>query len=260
MFSLKNRIALVTGAGRGIGRAIAETLAQAGAKVAISARTVKELDDVVAGIRKAGGAAEAFAADLGQKDVPYQLAKQVAEKLGAIEILVNNAGLGSSSDPKPVENFSDDFWEQTLTLNLTVPYKLSKAVLASMLKKKWGRIINVASINGKIPSFHGAAYTASKHGLLGLTKTLALEVAKDGITVNAICPGPVHTAMNDKRLVYDAARRGITFEEVEKGMTPIGGRLEPSDIAPMALYFASDEARMVTGQAYNVDGGVCVAC
>jgi 3-hydroxybutyrate dehydrogenase len=139
---------------------------------------------------------------------------------------------------------------------LTVPYKLSKAALPHMRQQKWGRIINVASINGKMPSFHGAAYAASKHGLLGFTRTLALEVAKEGITVNAICPGPVHTVMNDKRLEYDAKRRGITFAEIEQSMTPIGGRLEPEDVAPLAVYLASPEARMVTGQAYNIDGGV----
>src|SRR5437764_817955 len=121
-----------------------------------------------------------------------------------------------------------------------------------MCAKKMGRIINIASINSKMPSLHGAAYAASKHGLLGLTRTLALEMAKEGITVNAICPGPVHTIMNDKRLEYDAQRRGITFAEVEQAMTPIGGRLEPEDIAPMAVYLARNEARMVTGQASNI--------
>jgi NAD(P)-dependent dehydrogenase (short-subunit alcohol dehydrogenase family) len=137
-----------------------------------------------------------------------------------------------------------------------VPYLLAKAVLPGMTRRRWGRIINVASINGKIPSVHGAAYAASKHGLLGLTKTLALETAKDGITVNAICPGPVHTLMNDKRIQYDAQRRGIPFEELEKSLTPIGGRLEPEDIAQLAVYLASNEARMVTGQGYNIDGGI----
>jgi NAD(P)-dependent dehydrogenase (short-subunit alcohol dehydrogenase family) len=256
MFSLQNRIALVTGAGRGIGRAIAISLAQAGAKVGITARTASELDDAVKTVQKAGGQAVAIVADLMQKDAPAKILEQMTAKLGPVDILVNNAGIGSSSDPKPVADFNDEFWEMTLYLNLTVPYKLSKAVLPSMRGKKWGRVINIASINSKMPSLHGAAYAASKHGLLGLTRTLALEVAKEGITVNAICPGPVHTVMNDKRLEYDAKRRGITFEEVEQAMTPIGGRLEPEDIGPLAVYFASSEARMVTGQAYNICGGV----
>jgi NAD(P)-dependent dehydrogenase (short-subunit alcohol dehydrogenase family) len=256
MFSLQNRIALVTGAGRGIGRALAIALAQAGAKVGITARTATELDDAVGAVQKLGGHAVAIVADLLRKDAPTNIIEQMTARLGPVDILVNNAGIGSSSDPKPVAEFNDDFWEQTLYLNLTVPYKLSKAVLPNMREKHWGRIINIASINGKIPSLHGAAYCASKHGLLGLTRTLALEVAKEGITVNAICPGPVHTIMNDKRLEYDAQRRGVTVAEIERAMTPIGGRLEPEDIAPLAVYLASAEARMVTGQAYNVCGGV----
>jgi NAD(P)-dependent dehydrogenase (short-subunit alcohol dehydrogenase family) len=256
MFSLQNRIALVTGGGRGIGRAIALAFAQAGAKVGITARTVTELDDVVAIAQKAGGNVVAIAADLLDKEAPKEILQQMSAKLGPVEILVNNAGLGSSSDPKPVAEFNDDFWERTLYLNLTVPYKLSKAVLPDMRAKHWGRIINIASINSKMPSLHGAAYTASKHGLVGLTRTLALEVAKEGITVNALCPGPVHTIMNDKRLEYDAQRRGVPFSEIERAMTPIGGRLEPEDIAPLAIYLASVEARMVTGQAYNLCGGV----
>ena len=256
MFSLKDRIALVTGGGRGIGRAIAMALAKAGAKVAITARTVKELDDVVKTIQDAGGQALAVAADLADKKATGNVIDQTQAKLGPVDILVNNAGIGSSSDPKPVAEFNDEFWELSLLLNLTVPYKLSKAVLPHMRQKKWGRIINIASINSKMPSLHGAAYAASKHGLLGLTRTLALEVAKEGITVNAICPGPVRTLMNDRRIEYDAHRRGISVGEMEQAMTPIGGRLEPEDIAPMAVYLASNEARMITGQAYNLCGGV----
>jgi len=256
MFSLKDRIALVTGGGRGIGRAIAIALAQAGAKVGVTARTASELDEVVAAVKAQKGEAVPIVADLTQKDAPASVLDQITTRIGPVDILVNNAGLGSSSDPKPVAEFNDDFWELTLLLNLTVPYKLSKAVVPSMRKKGWGRIINIASINGKMPSLHGAAYAASKHGLLGLTRTLALEVARDGITVNAICPGPVRTVMNDKRLEYDAKRRGVTFDDIERSMTPIGGRLEPEDVSPLAVYLASTEARMVTGQAYNICGGV----
>jgi NAD(P)-dependent dehydrogenase (short-subunit alcohol dehydrogenase family) len=259
MFSLTGRVALVTGGGRGIGRAIAEALARQGARVAVTARTAAELDDTVGGIRSAGGTAIALAVDLTAIEATSQLPRKVTEALGPIDILVNNAGVGSSSDPRPAAVFNDDFWDQTLLLNLTVPYRLSKAVLPPMRANRWGRIINVASINGKIPSLHGVAYTASKHGLLGLTKTMAQELASEGITVNAICPGPVHTVMNDRRIEYDAKRRGISFTDIEKGMTPIGGRLEPNDIAPMAVYLASDEARMVTGQSYNVDGGILMS-
>jgi 3-hydroxybutyrate dehydrogenase len=177
-----------------------------------------------------------------------------------VEILVNNAGIGSSSNPKPVVDFDDDFWELTLLLNLTIPYLLSKAVLPAMMAKRWGRIINVASINSKVPSLHGAAYTASKHGLWGLTKTLALEVAANGITVNAICPGPVHTLMSDKRVEYDAQRRGLSFADQEASLTPQGRRLEPEEVSPLAVWLASDEARMVTGQGWNVCGGVALVC
>ena len=260
MFSLKGRVALVTGGGRGIGRAIALALAQHGAAVGVTARSTDELDSVVRAITAAGGRALAIAADLSKADAPGRVNATMTSGLGDVDILVNNAGIGSSADPRPVAEFDDAFWELTLTLNLTAPYRLSKAMLPAMRRKRFGRIINIASINSKTPSLHGAAYAASKHGLLGLTKTLALELAPEGITVNAICPGPVHTVMNDRRIEYDAKRRGVPFGEVERAMTPIGGRLEPEDVAPMAVYLASDEARMVTGQAYNVDGGVLMAC
>jgi NAD(P)-dependent dehydrogenase (short-subunit alcohol dehydrogenase family) len=259
MFTLTRRKALVTGAGRGIGRAVAEALARAGAQVALTARTTAELDEVVAGIRGAGGQALAVSADLSRTDAPHKLLEQVSAELGPVDVLVNNAGVGSSASPRPVVDFDDAFWDFTLWLNLTVPYRLCKGVLPHMLGQRWGRIINVASINGKMPSLHGAAYAASKHGLLGLTRTLALEVARDGVTVNAICPGPVATAMNDKRIEYDAKRRGVSFQEQEQGLTAVGGRLVPADVAPMAVYLASDQARMITGQAYNVDGGVLLA-
>jgi NAD(P)-dependent dehydrogenase (short-subunit alcohol dehydrogenase family) len=260
MFSLKGRVAMVTGSGRGIGRAIAEAFAAQGASVAITARTSAELEEVAHEITRAGGRALVIAADLAATGAAARLVAATAAGLGPIDILVNNAGIGSSADPRAFADYDDAFWDRTLTLNLTAPYRLCKAVLPAMRHKRWGRIINVSSINGKVPSLHGAAYTASKHGLLGLTKTLALEMAREGITVNAICPGPVHTVMNDRRIEYDARRRGVSFDDIERDMTPIGGRLEPADVAPLAVYLASDEAHMVTGQAYNVDGGVLMAC
>jgi NAD(P)-dependent dehydrogenase (short-subunit alcohol dehydrogenase family) len=207
-------------------------------------------------VQSAGGKALAIRVDLVDPAAPAQVVRQVLEAFGAIDILVNNAGIGSSSSPRPVVDFDDEFWNKTLALNLTAPYKLSKAVLPIMLQKKWGRMINIASINGKLPAIHGAAYTASKHGLLGLTRTLALEVLRDGITVNAICPGPVKTEMNERRVEYDAKRLGLSMAELESRLTPIGRRLEPEEIVPMALLLASEESAAITGQAFNVCGGV----
>jgi NAD(P)-dependent dehydrogenase (short-subunit alcohol dehydrogenase family) len=259
MATLQGRVALVTGGGRGIGRAIALAFAAEGAKVAVTARTEAELQEVVADIRARGGQAVAVTADLADRATVQGLVSQVQDALGPVEILVNNAGIGSSADPRPVLEYDDAFWDLSLAVNLTAPYLLCKAVLSGMVARRWGRIINVASINSRIPSPHAAAYVASKHGLLGLTRVLALEMAKDGITVNAICPGPVHTVMNDKRVAYDAQRRGVSFEEQERSMTLVGRRIEPDEIAPLAVYLASDDARMMTGQALNLDGGICMA-
>lgn len=255
MAKLNGKTALVTGGGRGIGRAIAIALAKEGAIALVTARTTSELDEVITTIQSQGGNGKALTADLSDRNAIAELVAQATEA-APIDILVNNAGIGSSANPNPVHTFDDDFWDLSVAVNLTAPYLLSKAVLPAMMEKKWGRIINVASINGKIASFHGAAYAATKHGLLGLTRTLAVEMATNGITVNAICPGPVRTAMNDLRIAYDAQRKGVPLEEHEAGLTPIGGRLEPDDIAPLAVYLAGDESRMVTGQAWNVCGGL----
>ena len=253
---LEGRVALVTGASRGIGRAIALGYAREGAVTAVTARGTAELQTLVEEVRQGGGKALAIPADLEDAATPARVMQQMLESLGTIDILVNNAGIGGSAGPSPVVDFSDALWHKTLALNLTAPYLLTKAVLPVLLAKKWGRIINIASINGKLPSIHGVAYTASKHGLLGLTRTVALEVARDGITVNAICPGPVRTQMNDRRVQYDANRLGLSFAELESRLTPIGRRLEPDEIVPMAVLLASEDSAAITGQAFNVCGGI----
>ena len=255
----RRRVALVTGAGRGIGRATAVALAGSGAPVVAAARSSDELDGVVSEIAAAGGEAAALTCDLTDRAQSTTLVDRAAAVFGPIDILVNNAGIGSSADPRLLAEFRDPFWDETLELNLTAPYLLSKAALPHMRAQRWGRIVTVASINGRIPTPFSGAYVASKHGVIGLMRTLALEVAAEGITVNCVCPGPVHTRVNDARIAFDAQRLGREIEEYEQGLTPIGGRLEPEDIAPMVVYLAGDGARMITGQAYNVDGGVNMA-
>jgi NAD(P)-dependent dehydrogenase (short-subunit alcohol dehydrogenase family) len=253
---LKGKNALITGASKGIGRAIALAYASEGANLAITGRAEDELRSLQEEATKQGVKCAVIAADLADDQSPHRIYSTAREQLGTIDILVNNAGIGSSANPKPVVEYDDEFWELMLKVNLTAPYKLTKAVLPEMLANQYGRIVNIASINGKVGSFHGAAYAASKHGLLGLTRTLAMEVVKNGITVNAICPGPVHTLVNDLRIEYDAKRLGKTFAELETTMTPMGRRLEADEIAPLAVYLASPEAGGMTGQAINIDGGV----
>jgi 3-hydroxybutyrate dehydrogenase len=253
------RVVLVTGAGRGIGRATAVALAATGTPVVAAARSADELDSVVSQIAAAGGEAAALACDLTDRAQSTTLVERAAAVFGPIDILVNNAGIGSSADPRPLSQYRDAFWDETLELNLTAPYLLSKAALPHMQAQRWGRIVTVASINGRVPSPHSGAYVASKHGVIGLMRTLALEVAAEGITVNCVNPGPVRTRVNDARIAYDAKRLGRELDEYERTLTPIGGRLEPEDIAAMVVYLAGDGAHMITGQAYNVDGGVNMA-
>ena len=256
MQKLKDRVALITGAGRGIGRAISLGFAREGASIAATARTEQELDSLVREITALGQKAIAIPADLARPAAAEEVVQRALNAFGTLDILVNNAGVGSSGSARPLVDFDDAFWDLSLAVNLTSPYLLCKAVLPTMLSKGKGRIINIASIAGKIGLMHGVAYAASKHGLLGLTRTLALEVAKAGITVNAICPGPVRTAMHEKRLEYDAKRLGVKAGELEKSLTPIGRRLEAEEIVPLAVLLASDESAAITGQAFNICGGM----
>lgn len=249
------RVALITGASRGIGRAIAHGLASAGYAVAITGTDTDALAMVADEIVDLGGSsATVIACDLAEPGAPYRLHDAVVTALGSLDVLVNNAARGASANLAPVISFDDEAWERTIHLNVTVPYQLAKAALPSMIEARWGRIINIASIHADVPLARGVAYTASKHALVGLTRTIALETARDGVTANAICPGPVRTRMAGVRLAYEAERLGLDPAEIVERMTPLGRLLEPEEIAPLAVYLASDAAAGVTGQSYTIGG------
>ncbi|MBW2622495.1 MAG: SDR family oxidoreductase [Deltaproteobacteria bacterium] len=252
---LEDKVAVVTGGGRGIGQAIAVALAREGADVLVAARTNEEIENTVKKIEETGRRGVAVPVDLNQRSNIASFAEQVYSHFPDIHILVNNAGIGSGQNPKLLVDFDDDFWDTTISLNLTAPYLLMKAFLPKMIAQGWGRVINLSSVTGKMGYQLGAAYAASKHGIIGLTRTAALEVAATGVTVNAICPGAVRTAMLLKRLEVGAAQSGASLAEIEKNFNPMQRLLEPEEIAALAVYLTSDDARGITGQSYNITAG-----
>ena len=256
---LPDRVALVTGGGRGIGRAIALAFAREGAHVAVTARTGAELDAVAAEIRALGRKALAVPCDVGERAQVDEAVRRVAEGLGPVEILVNNAGIAISA--KLVDT-DDALWERHLRVNLTGAFLMTRAALPGMLAARWGRIINIASIAGRQGYPYIAAYAASKHGLLGLTRALAQEVVTAGITVNAICPGYVATDLTWAGARNIQERTGRTYDEAVRTLashSPQKRLIEPEEVAAVALLLASDEGRGVTAQAWNVDGGTVQA-
>src|SRR6185503_11081391 len=186
---LKGKVTLITGGGRGIGKAIALAFAREGARIAVAARTAEQVEQVA---REIGGGAISAVCDVSDPQSVTHMFTDVQDRLGDVDILVNNAGIAESAT---LVTTSDDLWQRHLAINLSGTFYCTRAALPAMLEKKWGRVINVASIAGKTGAPYIAAYAASKHGVMGLTRSVALEVAAAGVTVNAICPGYVDTEM-----------------------------------------------------------------
>ncbi len=248
---MKGKTVLVTGAGNGIGRAIAEAFARDGARVLVN--------DVDAGAREAaqtiGGIfLQADLADQGAVQALAQSALAVAG--GCVDVLVNNAGFQRIH---PVEEFPEIEWNQMIQVMLTAPFQLTKQLLPAMKAKGWGRIINISSLHGVVASPFKSAYVSAKHGLIGLTKTVALEAAAFGVTVNAICPAYVKTSIVDRQIDDQARALNIPADEViaQVMLAPaaIKRLIEPEEVADFARYLASDKAGFITGAAHMLDLG-----
>ena len=255
MAELTGRIALVTGGGRGIGREAAVALASAGADVAVAARSGNELATTVAAIRATGRRGEAFVCDVTDRAQVDAMLAEVKSALGEPLILVNNAGIAGSAK---VADTTDEMWDRMLRVNATGAFYCTRAVLPMMLQARWGRIVNVASIAAKVGAPYIAAYAASKHALLGLTRAVAAEVATRGITVNAVCPGYVDTQMTDASTANISKRTGRTEQDARKileGFSPQGRLMTAEEVAACTTYLCSEAARGVNGQGIVIDGG-----
>ncbi len=257
--SLRDRTAVVTGGGRGIGRAVAEALARAGAAVVVTARTESELSQVSAALEADGHRARGVCCDVTDTASVQAMASEATQYLGHVDILINNAGVAGSA---PIRKLSLDDWNDMFAVNATGTLLCTQAFLQGMLDRGWGRIVNVASIAALIGSKYIAAYAASKHAVLGFTRCLAAEVAASGVTANAICPGYVDTAMTTASIDRITRTTGMSKKDALRSIvasSPQQRLIQPEEVAHLVLSLCHEDARGVNGQAIAVDGGSLLA-
>ncbi len=244
--SLKGHIAVVTGASKGLGREMAEALAEAKAQVVLVARDEVLLRDVAEGIRASGGEAEYVVADVTDETAAAEVEQAVSEVFGTCDILINNAGINNR---KPIEDMSLEEWNQIIAVNLTGPFTMSRAFVPGMKDRGWGRVINMTSIMSHVSLPNRTGYSTTKAGLIGFTRALALEVAGTGITVNGISPGPFATEMN-RPLIEDPEKNRQFLSRL-----PIGRWGRVQEIGQLAVFLCSDDAGFITGTDVVIDGG-----
>jgi 3-hydroxybutyrate dehydrogenase len=254
---LREHTAVMTGATSGIGLGLAEAFAAAGCRIAVNGiATADEASGLVARLRRHGADVLYHPADLADAKQCAALIEAAEKRFGAVDILINNAGIQYVA---PVEEFPSDRWDAILAVNLSAAFHTIHAVLPAMQRRGWGRIINMASVHGHVASIHKAAYVAAKHGLVGLTKVVALENATRGITCNAICPGFVLTPLVEQQIGDRATQSGLTKQEAmcellrEKQPTETFTTVE--EIAALAIFLCSPEAANITGASLPIDGG-----
>jgi len=253
--SLDGRGAVVTGGGRGIGRAVARALAEEGASVVVSARSTKEIDAVAAELVADGFEAHALTCDVSDEASVRAMAEEAIKLLGNVDVLVNNAGIALSN---PVKRLPLDEWNRIIAVNATGTFLCTRAFIQGMIERGWGRVINVASVAGLRGGRYIAAYTASKHAQIGFTRALAAEVADAGITVNAICPGYVDTPMTEYSVSRMVEKAGITEEEALEHileLSPQHRLIRPEEIAHVAVMLCGKNGEGISGQAIAIDGG-----
>jgi len=243
--NLTDKVALVTGAARGLGRAIAQTLSNAGAKIACIDVNAETLADTVAAIRAAGGTAEPIACDVTQSEQVGDAVDRVIALWGKLDILVNNAGITRDN---VIVRMKDDQWDAVLNINLRGTFLFTRAAARPMMKARQGRIINVASVSGLMGNPGQVNYSASKAGVIGLTRTVAKELAGRNVTVNAVAPGFIATDMT--------AKLGEEILTQVRKEIPLGRLGEPQDVADAVLFLASDAASFITGHVLTIDGGL----